>query len=1197
MINIHTHSEYSFLDGYGSPEDFVKQAVELGQKAIGLSEHGNMLSALSLQKACEAHNIKPIFGCEYYFCEDVQIKDRKNYHMLIIAKNNKGYQQMQSLCSFANIKGFYYRARIDIENLLKIVDLENIIITTACPASWINSPNVDQITQKLLENKADIFAEVQPHNNQLHKDFNEKVYRYALKHSLDLIATTDAHCPSQNDVYAQDVLFAVQMNKKLSDTDIRLLPRSEGKNYHTYFMWSEEQFLKMDRGIIPYEEITNAVANTNWVAEQCNVRIENKKIILPMPPKLVLLKKSDEDILWDLCVEGFKKRLNIDIEVAETDNFYFAGFPEEKQRYELYLDRLNEEFDLIASKGFCIYFLICDDVIKWCRSNDIPVGPGRGSSAGSLISFLLNITYLDPIKNNLIFARFLNEERGDFPDIDIDFSQKRRQEVIKYIIENYGEDRTGFIVTFSKMQTKAAIRDVSRAFGVPLVDVDNFAKSCFSYDGDDLEEGLDSAYGRIFLAKYPQVVDFVKKIRGSIRGTSVHASGIIVNKSNLMSGEQCTVLRDKGSSNKRICGIKMDDCEDSGLMKLDILGLATLDVLHHCRKISGIQWENIPMDDKKVFGAISIGRTLGAFQIETTASTKVVKQIKPKNFDEAVACIALVRPGPMDSGMTELYIERKNGAKWDIVHPYYEEITKNTYGVLIYQESVMECFVKLAGMPFSKADKIRKIIGKKRDAEAFEPYWKEFRKGCLDQKTLSEKQAKEFWEGLLKWASYGFNKCLTGDTVVIRSSGNQYAKREVSIERLYNDWHSDKPVGEKYRRQGITILQMDDDGMIRPGQVKKIYKNGVKQVFEVTLENGMKIKGTHNHKLLTTDGYKKIEDLIASDVLIVKDNYKETEVDKKYRAKKIRGTGSTYSNYGFENGSNNIGFVDGRASFFKDAKSIVFKRSGGICEKCKNTSKTNGSHAYEYAHIKTLEMLDGAYSQYHSDKNMLYMCNSCHKKYDYIKGERVKRYTKGIPTNVSRIVEIKKGEMEMTYDLEMDTIGRNFIANGIVSHNSHSVSYALITYWCMWYKINYPDIFYASALSFASWDEKKKDISKSRLTMMEEAASNNFKIMTPKYGESEGHVWVCKNKTLYMPFDCIISVEKKADQYAKKAKPKSKIISIFDDQDVAMIEAESQAETLLVEMMCHDPEKLPSLKNQKKHLPFTLPYQKHAIIC
>ena len=1196
MINTHNHSEYSFLDGYGSPEKFVLQAIELGQKAIALTEHGNVLSALPLQRACQKHNIKAIFGCEFYFTNDSQIKSNqhKNHHMIILAKNAQGFQDIQAMCTYANMKGFYRRPRIDT-NLLLGIDLKNLIITTACPGSWIKEPKIDQITQRLLENHADIFVEIQPHKNAIHKEFNEYAYKYACKWDLDLVAGVDAHCPEQKDTPVQDVLMCVQMRKKITDPTTRLLPRADNENFHTYCLFDEKRFLEMDSGSIPKEEIQNAVENTDWIADNCNVKIENKKIILPLPPKLEKTGLSDEDLLWDLCLKGFKKRLKWDIEVAEEDDFYFTD-KEEEQKYELYLDRLNEEFDLISSKGFCIYFLIVDDLLKWCRSENIPVGPGRGSVAGCVISYFLDISHLDPIEHGLIFARFLNEQRNDFPDIDMDFGQKDRQKVIKYITETYGEEYTGFIVTISKMKSKASIRDISRAFDIPLSEVNDFAKSVPGWEKDDeiaLEEGLDSAYGRIFEAKHPNAVEFIKRARGSIRGTSVHASGIIVNKHNLSNGSQCSVIKDKGKSTKRICGTVMNDCEDMGLMKLDVLGLATLDVLHHARAISGIEWGDIPLSDEKVFESISKGDTLGAFQIEAMASTKVVKQIKPENFDEVTACLALVRPGPFESGMTDLYIERKNGAKWESMHPFYEEITKDTYSILCYQEQVMQCFVKLAGMPFSDADKIRKIIGKKRDKEAFEPYWKLFRQGCIDNKTLSESEAEAFWDGLLKWASYGFNKCLTGDTVLLRSSGNQHTKREVSIKKLYEDWNSDEPVGQKYRRQGVTILQMDDDGKIRPGQVKRVYENGIKPVFEVSLDNGMKIKGTFNHKLLTTNGYKQIIDISVCDHLMIKDNYEETKPNKDYRADKTRGKGSTYNGMGFKAREGNVGFVDGRQNNFNDAKKIVFKRSGGICEKCKCISKTKGSHAYEYAHIHTLESLGGDYSKYHSDKNLRYLCNSCHKKYDYLKGERVKRYAKGIPASTAKVIGIKKCGMEMTYDLEMDTIGHNFIANGIVSHNSHAASYALITYWCMWYKINHPEIFYCAALSFASWDEKKTDISKSRLTMMEEILIKNpdYKIMTPKYDLSEGRVWTFKNNTFYMPFDCINSVDKRADEYAKKKKKKSSMISIFDDIDVAMIEADSKQDELLVEMMCHDPEKLPTLENQKKHLPFQLPYQ------
>lgn len=922
ILNYHNHSEFSLLDGWGSPEAFVKEVKRLEQSAIALTEHGSMLSAGLLEKACKKYEIKPIYGCEMYIVDDITIKSpqEKRHHIVLIAKNNHGFQDMQMMMSNANVNGFYYSPRIDYNQLLQI-DLRNIVITTACPFSFILNKRIDEYTEKLLGAGADILVEIQPHDHAVHHDFHKIAWDYALKYDLDLIAGIDAHSPSKNDVMAQDVLMCLQMRKTMNDPDRLKLPCD------TYHLMDGAQFISMfHEEYIPHDEVSAAIDNTDWLAEECNVKIDNKKIILPMPPKIKQKypKNTDEDVLWELCVSGFKNKLKYNINSIESEGIdsYFMGAHDDEKKFRIYYDRLNEEFNLLQSKGFCTYFLIVFDLLEYCRTSSIPVGPGRGSVSGSLVSYLLDISHLDPIEHNLIFARFLNEQRNDFPDIDIDISKNRRQEAVEYITKTYGVEKTGFITTFSKMKAKLAVRDVSRAFNIPLSEVDPVAKACYSPDGDEdaLEEGLDSAHGRIFQSKYPNVVGLIKKIRGSIKNVGVHASGIIVNNSDLMTGEQCTILRDKTPANRRICGIEMDYCEDHGLMKLDILGLATLDILHHCRKKSGIEWEDIPLDDKNVFDAISKGQTLGGFQIEARASTEVVKKIKPVNFSEVSACLALVRPGPMDSGMTDLFIERKNGVEWEDAHPYYAEITKGTFGVLVYQEQVMNCFVKIAGMTYQKADEIRKIIGKKREAKEFEPYWEQFRDGCTKENTFNEEEAKAFWEALLKWASYGFNL-------------------------------------------------------------------------------------------------------------------------------------------------------------------------------------------------------------------------------------------------------------------------------------SHSASYALNTYWCIWYKVNKPEVFYEAALSFGSWDEKKPDPSKSRVTMLEEMILMGFKVSTPKYGMSEGHIWSYDKKlnTFYMPFDCIQGVSSKADEIAKRKK-KVKVISIFDDDEMASIQATTKQDEWLSDMLCHRNDVIPNIEVQKKYLPFQVPYQNNINI-
>lgn len=761
MLNYHTHTEYSFLDGFGTPEAFVIEAKRLDQKAIGISEHGNMLSATRFQKACIKHDMKPVFGCEMYIVDDATIKKpyEKRHHIILMAKNIDGFRDMQKILSYANVKGFYHRPRIDF-NILSSINLKNVIITTACPISFILNEKIDQYTDRLLSAGADIFVEIQPHNHEIHHNFNELAWIYANKYNLDLVAGIDAHSPSDDDVIAQDVLMCLQTNNVMSNPKRIKLPCD------TYRLMDEAEFIGMFQSEnIPHDEVIAAIDNSDWIADECNVKLESKKIILPRPPKIsaIFYDKTDSQVLWELCLRGFKDKLGIDIEVAEDDgvDLYFTGDPDAKEKYELYINRLNEEFDLLEQKNFCTYFLIVYDLLCFCRKSSIPVGPGRGSVAGSLVSFLLDITFLDPIEHDLIFARFLNKQRNDFPDIDIDISKIRRPEVIEYLTQTYGIKQTGYITTFSRMKAKLAIRDVSRAFNIPLSEVDPVAKACYSPEDNDeeaLNEGLDSAYGRIFQKKYPEVVKLIKKIRGSLKNVGVHASGIIIHNSDLMKGDHCTILRDKTALNRRICGLEMDDCEFWGLMKLDLLGLATLDIIHYCQEKTQIQWKEIELDDDSVFKTISQGKTLGGFQIEARASTEIVRKIRPKNFNELSACLALVRPGPMHSGMTDQYIDRKNGIEWEKPHELYAEITHDTYGVLLYQEQVMRCFVLLAGMTYQKSDEIRKIIGKKRDETAFEPYWQQFRDGCLQQNTLSEDEAKQFWEALLKWASYGFNK-------------------------------------------------------------------------------------------------------------------------------------------------------------------------------------------------------------------------------------------------------------------------------------------------------------------------------------------------------------------------------------------------------------------------------------------------------
>lgn len=777
MISLHTHSEYSWLDGFGTPDRFAKRAKELNQNALAITEHGNVCSALVHKKACKKHGIKPIYGCEFYMVPDVDVRKAKEKrgHIVILAKNLKGWESICRMSSYANVKGFYYKPRIDYDILLE-QDLENLIITTACAGSFVYLEDGWDFVSELIDNKADIFCEIQPQPIQIHLDHNAHIFELAKEFNLDLVAGIDAHYPRKEDAHLQEALLAIQTKAKLSDPDRFAFVSDD------YYMMTDDQFRKTHNKqcalgmskAIEKDEITDAINNTHWIADECNVEIGNKKICLPLPIKFkpeqskYFAENTEEDVLWDLCVIGFQKRFGIDINLAETEGgegikyahgWYFANEEDKIKKYEIYLDRLNEEFDLIEDKGFCRYFLIVYDVLNWCRENDIPVGPGRGSAAGSLMAYLLDITQLDPVEEGLIFSRFLNAERNDYPDMDLDISKERRIEVIDYLRDQYGNDKTAYILTVQQMKAKAVIRDVGRICELPSKEVDQFAKSVWDGNDNPLEDAFDDAHGLIFQKKYKYPTELINGLHKTVRGTGKHAAGFIISDKSLMSGEQCALMRNKDDKNTHLISWTMDDCEDQGLIKLDVLGLATLDVLWHSCKLTGVKLPEIPMEDKLVFDLIKQGRTLGMFQLETKASTYLVKDLRPNNFKELVAMIALVRPGPMDSGMTELYIKRKNGEKWrGDYHEIYENITNDTQGVLIYQEQIMQCISLLGALPYTVSDKIRKVIGKKRDTAEFVPYWEMFRDGCNKAGTFSEKEAEEFWAGLLKWASYGFNK-------------------------------------------------------------------------------------------------------------------------------------------------------------------------------------------------------------------------------------------------------------------------------------------------------------------------------------------------------------------------------------------------------------------------------------------------------
>lgn len=737
FCHLHLHNEYSVLDGFGTADKYAAAAKKKGFEYLALTNHGNTDGLLDFQKACDKHGIKPIMGCELYICKDALEKTKQSkgyFHITALVKNDTGWINLNKMLTFGHTVGFYYRPRISYKLLLK--HAEGLVFLSGCAQSLLNKKTGLKFLLKLAA-KTDVYLEVMPHNIPEQKKINRIARKYCATYPLKgIAATNDCHYINVKDYQSQDVLLAIQTKSKMDDEDRW---KFSIKGLH---LRSAKQMIKAFKKQNVLDTLAQEVSllNTIQIANDCcGFRIKEREIHLPHPP--ALKGKDDDKFLWSLCVKGYRARFGKSI----TTN-------------KKYLKRLRSEYRIIKDKKFSRYFLIVWDLIRYCEENNIMVGPGRGSVGGSLLAYLIGITKLDPIKFDLLFSRFIDVNRIDYPDIDVDFEDSKRDIVINRLQEIYGENRVAGVTAFSRMKARNVLRDVGRAFKVPYKDVDEVAKLVT----DDLKELFESEdIAKQFKREYPDVAHHALQLEGQIRGYNQHAAAIIISQDDLTNGSRCYLADRK---NSRVINWEKDTAEHLGLMKLDILALNTLTQLNAAKNLIkenhgvDIVFEDIPLNDPKVLEMIGNGNTVGCFQIGTPAMTKLVQEMGIKKFSHIADAVALVRPGPKNSGMTSQYIERRFGRRWSKKNKVYENITKDTYGVIVYQEQVMAVINKVAGLPYSTADKIRKIIGKKRDVEEFKQYKEKFVKGCLKKKTMSRREANDFWAGLEKHAQYSFNK-------------------------------------------------------------------------------------------------------------------------------------------------------------------------------------------------------------------------------------------------------------------------------------------------------------------------------------------------------------------------------------------------------------------------------------------------------
>ncbi len=770
FAHLHVHTEYSLLDGSNKIKEYVARVKELGMNAASITDHGVMYGVIDFYRAAKEAGINPILGCEVYVSpgsrfdrEKVEGEDRY-FHLILLAENNTGYQNLMKIVSRGFTEGYYYRPRVDRE-LLEAYH-EGLIVLSACLAGEVQKLLLRGFYQEAKEaalwyqrtfGRGNYFLELQDHGLPEQRQVNQQLMRLSQDTGIELVATNDVHYTYETDVDSHDILLCIQTGKKLSDEN-RL--RYEGGQY---FVKSEEQM----RALFPYAP--QALENTQKIADRCKVEIEFG--VIKLPKYDVPQGYTSWEYLQNICHQGLKRRYPV-----VDGRTQIPG--QEPMRFAKLQRQLQYELDIIRQMGYVDYFLIVWDFIHFARENGIAVGPGRGSAAGSLVSYTLEITNIDPVRYNLIFERFLNPERVTMPDIDIDFCVERRQEVIDYVSEKYGEDRVVQIVTFGTMAARGVIRDVGRVMDLPYAFVDNIAKQIPMELGITIDKAmrmnleLKNLYQNDESIK--KLIDMSKRLEGLPRHTSMHAAGVVISSKAV---DEFVPLS-KGSDGAITTQFTMTTLEELGLLKMDFLGLRNLTVIQNAVNLIHVSQkerdpaikeeqlldiDEIDFDDKDVLASLGTGKTDGVFQLESAGMKNFMKELKPQSLEDIIAGISLYRPGPMD--FIPAYILGKNNPQtitYDC--PQLKPILEPTYGCIVYQEQVMQIVRDLAGYTLGRSDLVRRAMSKKKTS-VMEQERKNFVygneeegvPGCVSN-GISEQVANKIFDEMIDFAKYAFNK-------------------------------------------------------------------------------------------------------------------------------------------------------------------------------------------------------------------------------------------------------------------------------------------------------------------------------------------------------------------------------------------------------------------------------------------------------
>ncbi len=829
FIHLHSHSHYSLLDGLAKIDDLVARAKELNMDAVALTDHGNLYGAIEFYKKTKASGIKPILGVEAYIApgdhrDKTAQGDDRYYHLILLAENETGWRNLIKLCTKASLDGFYYKPRMDKAMLRE--HHEGLIALSGCLTGEISRLiTANRFTDAVATAREyqsifganNFFIEIGHHPGIVETvKVGHELRRLARETGMPLVATQDFHYLKKEDAEFHDILLAVQTGDAVNAAD-RLTLKGDD-----FSMRSAEEMASF------FTDVPEAITNTAAIADRCNVTIKLGEIQLP---KFPVPDNGDANAyLRTLIIERRPHRY---AELTPALN-----------------ERIEYELAVVGKMGFADYFLIVQDFINWAKERGIVVGPGRGSAAGSIVSYILGITDVDPIAYDLLFERFLNPDRIQMPDIDIDITDRRRDEVFGYLQEKYGLDHVAHIITFGTMAARAAVRDVGRALGVPYSFCDKISK--LIPFNQNLEEALENVadlkklYDEDATAK--KIIDAAKHLEGVARHASVHACGTVISKQPLTN--YLPLQRAPQDEHVIVTQFEMHSVEDLGLLKMDLLGLKNLTTIEDAvRLINELHPETpfdiarIPMNDSATFALLQDGNTTGVFQLESSGMRRYLKELKPTGVEDIVAMVALYRPGPIE--LIPTYIRRKHGQEpVEYLHPKLAPILGTTYGVGVYQEQMMRIARDLAGYSLAEADTLRKAIGKKIRKLLDEQQAKLV--GGMVKNGIPQKTAEAIWELFPPFARYGFNRCLAGNTTVF----DPVTGKRRTIKEMHEQ-----------QTQSATILSMSRDMKFSPRSTTRVLYNGRKAVWTITTRSGRTITATSNHPFFTVSGWKTLEHL------------------------------------------------------------------------------------------------------------------------------------------------------------------------------------------------------------------------------------------------------------------------------------------------------------------------------------------------